>query len=141
MPNNAVMLLTAPEIIVLLGGLNAASRFFGVKPPSVSGWLESESIPEGRLIKKAAELEQAIPDGKFSRREQWPYEYRSIWPELDGPPIKPEQATAMTAKEPPLVEVVRSDGAVDKFPDRRRANHPPVEVAGLTLVDRRAQAS
>lgn len=132
------MSLTPSEIIALLGGLNAASRFFGVKPPSVSGWLESEAIPEGRLIKKAAELELAIPDGKFSRRAQWPDEYRAIWPELDGPPVPPTSAADAGS---PIVEIPRPDGSVQKLPERRRVNLRPVEVAGLTLVERRAQAA
>jgi len=71
---------SAAEIIDHLGGTNEAARFFGVKPPSVTGWVRNGVIPEDRLIRKAAALEKAIPG--FTRRDQFPVTYHEIWPEL-----------------------------------------------------------
>jgi len=75
------MSLTAHEIVRVLGGTNATARFFGVRPPSVSGWLERGAIPDDRLITMAASLE-AHTAGRFSRKRQWPDRYLVIWPEL-----------------------------------------------------------
>ena len=72
---------TAAEIVALLGGTNAAARFFQVKPPSVSVWLRENTIHDDRLVSKAALLEQKT-GGEFSRRKQWPDRYSEIWPEL-----------------------------------------------------------
>jgi DNA-binding transcriptional regulator YdaS (Cro superfamily) len=71
------------EIIALLGGPAQVARLFGIKTPSVSGWLES-GIPEGRLIEIAARVEQKS-DGRFSRRERFPDRFHLIWPELATP--------------------------------------------------------
>lgn len=92
-------MLKAPEIITLLGGPHAAGRFFGVKPPSVMGWIGSGVIPEGRLLKRAAKIEQLHP-GAFSRREQWPDEYLDIWPEMAAAPCGgPAAAVQVPASE------------------------------------------
>lgn len=72
---------TAAEIVALLNGTNAAARFFGVKPPSVSMWLQNQLIPDERLIPFAASIER-ISGGAFSRRAQWPERCVEIWPEL-----------------------------------------------------------
>lgn len=74
---------TAAEIVALLGGTNAAARFFKVKPPSVSVWLREQSIPDERLIPMAASIERES-SGRFTRRDQWPDRYAEIWPELCG---------------------------------------------------------
>lgn len=73
---------TAAEIVSDLGGTNEAARFFGVKPPSVTDWVKKGEIPDDRLVRKAAKLEERLP-GKFSRRTQWPQEFAEIWPELE----------------------------------------------------------
>jgi DNA-binding transcriptional regulator YdaS (Cro superfamily) len=75
-------MLNAAEIVEALDGTNAAARFFGVKPPSVSEWVKKGEIPEDKLIKKAASLERAL-NGKFTRRSQWPDTFGEIWPELE----------------------------------------------------------
>lgn len=72
---------TASEIVRALGGTNAAARFFGVRPPSVSGWLRAGLIPDERLIPYAAKLERE-PAIEFSRLAQWPERAAEIWPEL-----------------------------------------------------------
>jgi len=81
MTNNAAMPRTASEIVRALEGTNAAARFFGVRPPSVSGWLRVDAIPDERLMPIAAELE-AQTKGWFSRATQWPDRWQRIWPEL-----------------------------------------------------------
>jgi hypothetical protein len=75
-------MLNASEIVAALGGTNAAARFFGVSPPSVSEWVKKGEVPEDKLIKKAASLEQRLPD-RFSRRSQWPNSFQEVWPELE----------------------------------------------------------
>lgn len=70
------------EIIEALSGVNATARFFGVQPPSVTGWLEKGAVPRGRLVEAAARLETKT-NGWFNRKAQWPDQYQSIWPELE----------------------------------------------------------
>lgn len=77
-----VIMLSASEIIERLNGTNAAARFFGVKPPSVTEWVRNGAIPEDKLIRKAALLEQCVLG--FSRRDQFPATCDEIWPELRG---------------------------------------------------------
>ena len=79
-------MLSASEIVEGLDGTNAAARFFGVKPPSVSEWVKRGLIPEDKLIRKAAALERELP-GRFDRRTQWPDTFREIWPELGEQPV------------------------------------------------------
>ena len=81
MTNNQPMPKTAQEIVNALGGTNSAARFFGVKPPSVSGWLTKNVIPDERLMPFAARLEIAIP-GQFRRVDQWPERAGEIWPDI-----------------------------------------------------------
>lgn len=73
-------MLSAHEIVVRLEGTNAAARFFGVKPPSVTEWVRNGAIPEDKLIRRAAALERCIPS--FSRQDQFPQSFQEIWPEL-----------------------------------------------------------
>lgn len=74
-------MLTASQIVEILGGTNATARFFGVKPPSVCKWVTNGVIPEGKLLKRAAALERSYPD-RFSRQSQWPSDCHEIWPDL-----------------------------------------------------------
>lgn len=74
-------MLNAAEIVEGLEGTNAAARFFGVSPPSVSEWLKKGAIPEDKLIRRAALLEGRLP-GRFSRQAQWPETFQEIWPEI-----------------------------------------------------------
>ena len=72
--------LTDSEIIALLGGTNNVARMLGIKPPSVSGWLET-GIPEGRLRDLAGQIELRAPE-RFSRRQRWPTMCEFYWPEM-----------------------------------------------------------
>ena len=94
MPNNSVMSMTDPEIIQLLGGVNAVARMLDIKPPSVSDWLK-DGIPEGRLRDLAGQIE-IKSDGKFSRRERWPDKYAFYWPELAQAPANTAQVSTET---------------------------------------------
>lgn len=73
-------MLTASEIVSALNGVNAAARFFGVRPPSVTDWVKNGEIPRERLVIMAARLEGKV--NGFSRQTQFPTEYAEIWPEL-----------------------------------------------------------
>lgn len=75
------MFKTATAIVQALGGTNKAARFFGVRPPSVSNWLEKDVIPDERLIPFAARLEKETA-GQFSRIQYWPEQAEQIWPDL-----------------------------------------------------------
>lgn len=98
MPNNVGM--TDPEIIELLGGVNAVARALRIKPPSVSDWLK-DGIPEGRLRDLAGQIE-IKSNGRFSRRARWPDMYTFYWPELASGPANTAQ---------PATENVASQGA------------------------------
>ena len=78
MPNNIEM--TDAEIIEVLGGVTAVARMLDIKPPSVSGWLET-GIPEGRLRDLAGQIE-IKSGGRFTRKERWPKKFDFYWPEL-----------------------------------------------------------
>ena len=83
MTNNTGMTKSAAEIVKILGGVNATARFFGLKPPSVTEWVKVGTVPEERLIPKAALIE-ALSKGEFTRAAQFPDRYLEIWPELKG---------------------------------------------------------
>lgn len=89
MPNNLAMSMTDPEIIQLLGGVNAVARMLDIKPPSVSDWLK-DGIPEGRLRDLAGQIEIKSA-GRFSRRTRWPDKYAFYWPELAQAPANATQ--------------------------------------------------
>ena len=88
------MSMTDPEIIHLLGGVNAVARMLDIKPPSVSDWLK-DGIPEGRLRDLAGQIE-IKSDGKFSRRERWPDKYAFYWPELAQAPANTNKSATET---------------------------------------------
>jgi DNA-binding transcriptional regulator YdaS (Cro superfamily) len=83
------------EIISCLGGVTSVARMLGIKPPSVSGWMET-GIPEGRLIELAAQIEK-VSGGKFSRVGRWPDRYAFYWPELAHAPANSQQTAATQA--------------------------------------------
>lgn len=83
--------MSAADIVGALQGTNAAARFFGVKPPSVTEWLRNGVIPEDKLVRRAAQLEKELP-GRFSRVGQWPEIYQEIWPELQADTAAQEAA-------------------------------------------------
>lgn len=76
--------MTDIEIIDLLGGVTAVARMLDIKPPSVSGWLES-GIPDGRLRDLAGQIEMKS-EGRFTRKNRWPEKYGFYWPELAETP-------------------------------------------------------
>ncbi len=71
--------MTHNELIDKLGGTNAVARLVGIKSPSVSGW-RSGRIPSDKLIRLAPIAEQR---GITSRRDLFPDDWASIWPELE----------------------------------------------------------
>lgn len=77
-------------IVEKLGGISALARRLGIKPPSVSGWIEEgrNGIPDGRLIELGAEIEATVGIPRWQLR---PNDWHLIWPELIGtegaPPV------------------------------------------------------
>jgi hypothetical protein len=71
------------DLIEALGGVTAVSRILNIKPPSVSAWKKT-GIPDDKLIRLAPIAEQK---GVATRRELFPNDCHSIWPEL----VSPEQ--------------------------------------------------
>jgi hypothetical protein len=86
--------MTDSEIISCLGGVTSVARMLRIKPPSVSGWMET-GIPEGRLIELAAQIEK-VSGGKFSRVGRWPDRYAFYWPELASTPAHSAQAATQS---------------------------------------------
>jgi len=107
--------MTDAEIIELLGGVTSVARMLDIKPPSVSGWLET-GIPEGRLRDLAGQIELKSC-GRFTRKERWPEKYHFYWPELAQDVVSnDEQAIQIVAEArtqskdvPPAVEISRPD--------------------------------
>lgn len=103
-------MLTAFEIVEGLRGTNAAARFFGVKPPSVTEWVKNGAIPEDKLIRKAALLEEHVAG--FTRRDQFPSICEEIWPELAPQPVPHGQPPHQCASAPaPHAGAVAGQGA------------------------------
>jgi hypothetical protein len=71
--------LNIDDFIDALDGTNAVAEFLHIRPPSVSGWRKKGAIPEGKLIRLAPLAEKR---GVASRKELFPVDYASIWPEL-----------------------------------------------------------
>lgn len=78
MPNNSGMIDTN-ELIEKLGGTCAVADFVGIRPPSVSEWKTAKSIPDNHLIRLAVLAEER---GIATRKEIFPNDWQSIWPEL-----------------------------------------------------------
>lgn len=70
--------MNATQLIDDLGGTAAVARLARVKQPSVSGWKESGSIPEGKLIRLAVVAEARGIAQRVDLVENW----AEIWPEL-----------------------------------------------------------
>lgn len=120
--------MNAAEIVKALDGTNAAARFFGVRPPSVTEWCKNGVIPDDRLIRKAALLERRLP-GMFSRREQWPDTHHEIWPELGTPACAAAANADDGQRELDLVDR-RSEHRPIDFPDRRASGASRGDHAG-----------
>lgn len=72
-------MLDITEFIEKLGGTSAVADLVGIRPPSVSEWKASKSIPDNQLIRLAVVAEER---GIATRKELFPTEWQSIWPEL-----------------------------------------------------------
>lgn len=75
--------MDAPTLIDALGGTKAVADIFGIKAPSVSGWKKSGEIPDDKLIRLAPIAEAR---GIATRKQLFPNDWQSIWPEL-APPL------------------------------------------------------
>lgn len=78
MPNNGSM-FDVNEFIEKLGGTCAVAEMVGIRPPSVSEWKTTKSIPDNQLIRLAVMAEEK---GVATRKELFPNDWSSIWPEL-----------------------------------------------------------
>ncbi len=79
------------DLIEALGGTCAVADLVGVQPPSVSGWKQSNSIPDNQLIRLAVIAEER---GICTRQTLFPTEWESIWPELAKKRKAPKKAVA-----------------------------------------------
>ncbi len=73
-------MMSASEIIDVLGGTNSVAAMLGIRPPSVSEWKKA-GIPEDKLIRLGATIEKAT-GGACHRRDLRPDDWQIIWPEL-----------------------------------------------------------
>ena len=68
------------EIIQILGGTTKVARLCSVSVPAVSQW-KANGIPVDKLVFMAGELER-LSDGKRTRQDNFPDNWKIIWPEL-----------------------------------------------------------
>ncbi len=68
------------EIIQILGGTTKVARLCGVSVPAVSQWKDN-GIPMDKLVFMAGELER-LSNGKWTRQDNFPDNWKIIWPEL-----------------------------------------------------------
>ena len=68
------------EIIQILGGTTKVARLCSVSVPAVSQW-KANGIPVDKLVFMAGELER-LSDGKWTRQDNFPDNWKIIWPEL-----------------------------------------------------------
>ena len=125
--------MTDAEIIELLGGVTVVARYFEIKPPSVSGWLET-GIPEVRLMALAPQLELRS-NGRFTRKARWPETYSFFWPELAQAHTNPAPAATdlIALVKAGIDEVVHQ--ADDRLAELKKdaqveIKHTSVEVRG-----------
>lgn len=71
--------MDALQLIEKLGGTFAVADLAGVKPPSVSEWKSNNRIPDDKLIRIAVIADER---GIATRKELFPTDWKSIWPEL-----------------------------------------------------------
>ncbi len=72
-------LMNVLTLIEELGGTNAVAGLLNLKPPSVSDWKSNGRIPDDKLIRLAVIAESR---GICSRKELFPSDFGTIWPEL-----------------------------------------------------------
>ncbi len=68
--------MTDNQLVKALGGPAAVARLLGIRPPSVSGWV---NIPLDKKILLAVIAEDR---GLATRKELFPETYQDIWIEL-----------------------------------------------------------
>ena len=73
--------LSHNQFIDLLGGTKKVAKMAKVTQAAVTHWRTSD-IPEGQLIRLAAELEKQS-HGLISRKILFPNSFKFIWPELE----------------------------------------------------------
>jgi hypothetical protein len=73
--------LSHNQFIDLLGGTKKVAKMAKVSQAAVTHWRTS-NIPEGQLIRLAAELEKQS-HGLISRKSLFPSTFKFIWPELN----------------------------------------------------------
>lgn len=73
--------LSHNQLIDLLGGTKKVAIMAKVSQAAVTHW-RTTNIPEGQLIRLAAELEKQS-HGLVSRKTLFPNIYKFIWPELE----------------------------------------------------------
>jgi hypothetical protein len=73
--------LSHDQFIDLLGGTKKVAKMAKVSQAAVTHWRTTD-IPEGQLIRLAAELEKQS-HGLISRKSLFPHTYKFIWPELE----------------------------------------------------------
>ena len=77
---NFVIPMNTTEIIKILGGTTKVARLCSVSVPAVSQW-KANGIPVDKLVFMAGELER-LSDGKWTRQDNFPDNWKIIWPEL-----------------------------------------------------------
>ena len=78
---NETFTLSHSQLIDLLGGTKVVAKLTKVSPAAVTHW-RTKDMPEGQLIRLAAELEKQS-HGLISRKSLFPHTYKFIWPELE----------------------------------------------------------
>jgi len=77
---NDTFKLSHGQLINLLGGTKEVARMAKVSQSAVTQW-RTTGIPEGQLIRLAAELEKNSY-GLINRKSLFPHSFEFIWPEL-----------------------------------------------------------
>ena len=72
--------LTHDQLINILGGTKNVAKMAKVSQSAVTHWRTTD-IPEGQMIRLAAELEKKS-HGLITRKGLFPTTYGMIWPEL-----------------------------------------------------------
>jgi DNA-binding transcriptional regulator YdaS (Cro superfamily) len=73
--------LSAMYLVDLLGGTFQVAHMLNIKPPSVSDWKSSNTIPDDKLIRLASKIEN-ISNNEINRKILFPDDWQTLWPEL-----------------------------------------------------------
>lgn len=76
--------ITFNDLIDVFGSIANIARYCGIKPPSVCGWRDNNSIPESKLIMMAPYIESKTINSvrPLTRKIIFPDKWQVIWPEL-----------------------------------------------------------